>query len=76
MLSKGELQLDYVTFEPYGEHFPRILVVRDSRLASFRDHAGVIFKLSYKSLSNFLILSIVTVSHYTRYDTYGINGGE
>ena len=54
VLSNGELQLDYVTFEPYGECFPRILVVRDSRVASFREHTGMLSNLSNKYWGVFL----------------------
>jgi len=67
VLPKGSFQLDYVTFEGYGEYFPRILAVREKRVASFREHVGALSKLSYMLVRSlgvcFLILVVVAVSH-------------
>jgi len=66
LLSKQELQLDYVTFEPYSNYYPRIASLRDAEISSFREHATGLSKLSCRLLQSLglciLILAVVAIS--------------
>jgi len=66
LLSKHELQLDYVTFEPYSNYYPRIVALRDEGITSFLKHATGLSKLSLRLVQSLgactLVLGSVAIA--------------
>jgi hypothetical protein len=48
MLNKEDLQIDYITFQPYSEYYGHILRLKENKVQSFRQHFSALSKLSHK----------------------------
>lgn len=65
LIPKQERMMDYVTFEPYSEYFPKILELRKKSVQAFWDHCNALSQLSIqliKSLGVVLVVLLVIAS--------------
>ena len=74
ILSKQEFHMDYVTFEPYIDYFPKILSLRNLKVSSFREHATALSNLSrymvQSLLVSFLVFGVIAISPILKGITY------
>lgn len=51
MLTKEELQIDYITFQPFDEYYGHILRLKEEKIQSFHQHFASLSKLSIMIVS-------------------------
>eukprot|EP00550_Attheya_septentrionalis_P012888 CAMPEP_0198303146 /NCGR_PEP_ID=MMETSP1449-20131203/56735_1 /TAXON_ID=420275 /ORGANISM="Attheya septentrionalis, Strain CCMP2084" /LENGTH=579 /DNA_ID=CAMNT_0044005631 /DNA_START=292 /DNA_END=2029 /DNA_ORIENTATION=- len=63
LVPKQERMMDYVTFEPYSEYFPKILELRKKSVQAFWDHCNALSQLSIQLIKSlgvvFLVLLLI-----------------
>jgi RsiW-degrading membrane proteinase PrsW (M82 family) len=61
LLDKKQLQVDYITFQPYGDYYPQIQALRAANDGSIFRHWSALSLLSY-NLLKFLLTSLVVLT--------------
>ena len=67
LLPAQVFQRDYITFQPYGEYYPKIEWLRQENVSSFWKHLGALSELSAKLLyllqASILLLLVIATFH-------------